>query len=100
MRVAWSSQLLDLRRSAGGSDWTQEFYIKPGDTVFVLGKLCENRWAAKREDDRRSALAEEGSIEDDASLSRIGPGFVSQGEADLQQEIFDVGLPSSGSVPD
>jgi hypothetical protein len=98
MRVAWASQLLDLRWSAGGSDWTQEFCIKPGDTVFVLGKLCENRWAAKREDDHRSALAEEGSIEDDASLSRIGPGFVSQGEADLQQEIFDVGLPSSAGA--
>lgn len=53
----------------------REYRILPGDNIFVLGTLRENPWATK--DPEAS------------SLSRIGPGFVSLGEADLlRQEAF------------
>ena len=55
----------------GAAEFAQEHCIKPGDTIFVLGTLQENPWA------KRNPIAES------SELSRIGPGFVSEGEADL-----------------
>jgi hypothetical protein len=52
----------------------QEYCIVPEDNIFVLGALRENPWATKHAD---------------SSLSRIGPGFVSEDEADLlRREAF------------
>ena len=52
----------------------QEYCILPEDNIFVMGTLKENPWSKKTED---------------SALSRIGPGFVSQGEADLlRREAF------------
>jgi hypothetical protein len=45
--------------------------VKPGDQIFVMGSLQENPWA------KRNPVAES------SELSRIGPGFVSAGEADV-----------------
>jgi hypothetical protein len=61
----------------------QEFCILPGDNIFVLGTLRENPWATKRPD---------------SSLSRIGPGFVSEDEADLlRREAFPFLNPNAPS---
>jgi len=59
------------RYSEGAPEFAQEHCIKPGDTIFVLGTLQENPWA------KRDAIAES------SELSRIGPGFVGEAEADL-----------------
>src|SRR5262249_35699242 len=74
-------------------EFIQEFSIKPGDTIFVLGTLQENRWIKLR------------SVQDDDGdneLSRIGPGFVSEAEADLlRREAFpflDANVPSGVTV--
>jgi hypothetical protein len=56
------------RFSEGPPEFAQEYCIKPGDTIFVLGTLQENPWARKTECNE---------------LSRFGPGFVDAGEADL-----------------
>jgi hypothetical protein len=65
----------------------EEYSIAPGEEIFVLGTLCENRWTTKRADASR--------------LSRIGPGFVSFDEADLlRREAFpglDPTLPSGAA---
>jgi hypothetical protein len=65
----------------------REYCIVPGDDIFVLGTLQENPWA-KRDPEA-------------TSLSRIGPGFVSLGEADLlRREAFvslDPTLPSGAA---
>ena len=62
----------------------EEYCIVPDDNIFVMGTLRENPWATKNAGD--------------SSLSRIGPGFVSQDEADLlRREAFpclDPNLPS------
>jgi hypothetical protein len=64
----------------------QEFRIRADDTIFVLGTLRENPWADKKVDAYATAL------------SRIGPGFVSEGEADIQRrsvyEYLDPAAPS------
>ena len=54
-------------------EFSQEYSIKPGDKLFVLGTLQENVWAGRK------------NIADFDDLSRIGPGFVCEGEADLQR---------------
>jgi hypothetical protein len=59
------------RYSQGSPEFAQEYCIKPGDAIFVLGTLRENPWAKKD------------PISESTELSRIGPGFVCQGEADL-----------------
>lgn len=59
------------RFSEGNPEFAQEYSIKPGDTLFVFGKLQENPWAKKD------------PISECNELSRIGPGFVGPGEADL-----------------
>lgn len=58
-------------------EFSQEYCIKPGDEIFVIGTLQENPWAKINPNVETS------------ELSRIGPGFVSQDEADLlQHEAF------------
>jgi hypothetical protein len=57
--------------SEGPPEFAQEYCIKPGDTIFVMGTLRENSWAKKD------------PIAECTELSRIGPGFVGEGEADL-----------------
>ncbi|HWW13892.1 MAG TPA: hypothetical protein VN310_04455 [Candidatus Dormibacteraeota bacterium] len=78
------------RYSEGTPEFAQEYSIKPGDTVFVLGTLQENPWAKKD------------PIAECNELSRIGPGFVGQGEADLlRREAYpylDPKLPSGAVV--
>jgi hypothetical protein len=60
----------------GDAEFLQEYCIRPGDRLFVLGDLQENPWAKRDES---------------SELSRIGPGFVSQDEAELlRQQIFPV----------
>lgn len=61
-------------RYAETPEFAQEYSIRPGDSIFVLGTLRENTWA------RRNTNAEPND------LSRIGPGFVSNAEADLQRK--------------
>src|SRR5262249_23132626 len=82
-------QAMDGYRGGRTPEFIQEFSIKPGDTIFVLGTLQENRWIKLR------------SVQDDDGdneLSRIGPGFVSEAEADLlRREAFpflDANVPS------
>jgi hypothetical protein len=64
----------------------QEFCIRSDDTIFVLGTLRENPWADNNADVHATAL------------SRIGPGFVSEAEADIQRrsvyEFLDPSAPS------
>lgn len=56
------------------AEFLEEHCIRPGDQLFVLGDLQENPWAKRDES---------------SELSRIGPGFVSEDEADrLRQEVF------------
>ena len=78
------------RYSEGTPEFAQEYSIKPGDTVFVLGTLQENPWAKKD------------PIAECNELSRIGPGFAGQGEADLlRREAYpylDPKLPSGAVV--
>jgi hypothetical protein len=76
--------------SEGPPEFAQEYCIKPGDTVFVMGTLRENPWAKKD------------PIAECNELSRIGPGFVGQGEADLlRREAYpylDPKLPSGSTM--
>jgi hypothetical protein len=71
-------------------EFAREYCIKPGDTIFVLGTLQENPWA------KRNPMAE------CTELSRIGPGYVSEGEADLlRREAFpclDPTLPAGADL--
>jgi hypothetical protein len=57
--------------SEGNPEFAQEYCIKPGDIIFVMGTLQENPWAKKD------------PVAECNELSRIGPGFVGEGEADL-----------------
>ena len=61
----------------------EEFCILPGESIFVMGTLCENPWANKKPDSENS------------KLSRAVPGFVSPGEADLLRRGFDLSLGSA-----
>jgi hypothetical protein len=78
------------RYSEGTPEFAQEYSIKPGDTVFVLGTLQENPWAKKD------------PIAECNELSRIGPGFVGEGEADLlRREAYpylDPKLPAGATL--
>ena len=62
---------MDGYKRGSDLDFVQEYSIKPGDSIFVLGTLQENRWAQRRTNTEAN------------ELSRIGPGFVSEDEADL-----------------
>jgi hypothetical protein len=78
------------RYSEGTPEFAQEYSIKPGDTVFVLGTLQENPWSKKD------------PIAECNELSRIGPGLVGEGEADLlRREAYpylDPKLPSGAAA--
>jgi hypothetical protein len=69
-----------------GAEFVREYCIRPGDQLYVLGTLQENPWAKRN------------PVEECSELSRIGPGFVSQGEADLLRHqaypALDPTLPS------
>ena len=80
-------------RSGGDPEFVQEYCIKPGDTIFALGTLQENRWA------KRPKTADDDWADE---MTRIGPGFVSEAEADfLRREAFpflDANAPSGVTV--
>jgi hypothetical protein len=82
--------LVATRYSMGTPEFAQEYCIKPGDTIFVMGTLQENPWAKKD------------PVAECSELSRIGPGFVGQGEADLlRREAYpslDPTLPAGADV--
>ncbi len=89
LRVQCSSERSDYGKLAVAAmtryptekpEFSQEYCICPGDEIFVLGTLQENPWAKK---DPNAESSE---------LSRIGPGFVSQDEADLLQHEAFMGL--------
>ena len=71
-------------------EFSQEYTIKAGDRIFVLGTLIENHWAHK------------GLVPDSTDLSRLGPGFVGGAEADLQRReefpFLNPGAPSGAAV--
>jgi hypothetical protein len=72
------------------AEFVWERSVKPGDDIFVLGTLQENPWAKPNPPSETS------------ELSRIGPGFVSQGEADiLRRKVYtrlDPTLPSGSDL--
>ena len=78
------------RYSEGTPEFAQEYAIKPGDAIFVLGRLRENPWAKKD------------PIAECTDLSRIGPGFVGRAEADLiRREAYpflDAKLPAGADT--
>jgi len=78
------------KNSEGKPEFAQEYCIKPGDTIFVLGTLRENPWAKKD------------PIAESTELSRIGPGFVGAAEADLiRREAYpylNPALPAGASL--
>jgi|SRR5580658_113747 hypothetical protein len=78
------------RYSEGTPEFAQEYSIKPGDTIFVLGTLRENPWAKKD------------PIAECNELSRIGPGFIGTAEADLlRREAYpylDPKLPAGAAL--
>lgn len=63
-------------------EFSEEYSLKQGDKIFILGTLQENQWSKKE-------AARE--IDD---LSRIGPGFVCETEADLQRRETNPGFSS------
>jgi hypothetical protein len=68
---------LSTRYRTESPEFAQEYSIKPGDSIFVLGTLKENIWKRRNEN----------VAPDD--LSRIGPGFICDAEADLlRREAF------------
>lgn len=71
-RAEYGKLAVALSQYSGGTPgFAQEYSIRPGDTIFVLGMLRENPWYTKD------------PIAECTELSRIGPGFVSEAEADL-----------------
>jgi hypothetical protein len=54
-------------------EFSEEYSLRAGDKIFVLGTLQENKWAQRE------------AARDVDDVSRIGPGFVCQAEADLQR---------------
>jgi hypothetical protein len=67
---------LDGYKRGSDPDFIQEYLIKPGDSIFVFGTVQENRWSKRTNPEPNE-------------LSRIGPGFVSEAEADLlRREAF------------
>jgi hypothetical protein len=69
-----------LSRSSGDPpEFSEEYSLRAGDKVFVLGTLQANKWRKPHRD------------ADD--MSRIGPGFVCPAEADLQRREEGCVLP-------
>lgn len=84
-----AADLLPSRYSGPVPGFSQEYSIKPGDRIFVLGTILENQWAHS-------------SSTSDSDLSRIGPGFVAGAEADLQRRdafpFLDASVPAGAAV--
>jgi hypothetical protein len=83
--------VLTSRYYAETPEFSQEYSIKPGETIFVLGTLQENRWRNRPK------------LEDwDDEMARIGPGFVGEAEADfLRRQVFqflDPAVPSGATI--
>ena len=64
---------LSSRYRTESPEFAQEYSIKPGDSIFVLGTLRENIWKHRN------------PYEGAEDLARIGPGFICDAEADLQR---------------
>lgn len=72
-----------MSRSYGEApEFSEEYSLCAGDKIFVLGTLQESRWSKK-----------EAAREVD-DMSRIGPGFVCEAEADLQRRETNPGFSS------
>lgn len=73
-------------RGAEPPEFCWERCIRPGDEIFVMGTLQENRWAKWNPNAESS------------ELSRVGPGFISEAEAEvLRHQVYpalDPRLPS------
>ena len=68
------------RAYAETPEFSEEYSIRQGDKIFVLGTLHENKWARKE------------AARDVDDVSRIGPGFVCEAEADLQRQETNPGF--------
>jgi len=81
---------LSTRYRTESPEFAQEYSIKPGDSIFVLGTLRENIW--------KNRNAYEGTEE----LARIGPGFICDAEADLLRRqafpFLDPSRPAGAAV--
>jgi hypothetical protein len=81
---------LSTRYRTENPEFAQEYSIKPGDSIFVLGTLRENIWK-----DRHPFVGTE-------DMARIGPGFICDAEADLQRReaypFLDPSRPSGATV--
>ena len=81
---------LSTRYRTESPEFAQEYSIKPGDSIFVLGTLKENVWK-----NRHAYVGTE-------DLARIGPGFVCDGEADLLRRaafpFLDPARPAGATV--
>jgi hypothetical protein len=68
----------------------EEFCIQPEDRLFVLGTLQESPWGAGNQ-----------GVNPDGPFERIGPGFLTEAEADLQRraafEFLDPTAPSGAT---
>lgn len=66
--------LMLMSRSYGQTpEFSEEYSLRAGDRIFVLGTLQENKWARKE------------AVRDVDDVSRIGPGFICEAEASLQR---------------
>jgi hypothetical protein len=54
-------------------EFSEEYSLRPGDKIFALGTLQENKWS------RKEATRQYDDV------SRIGPGFVCEAEAELER---------------
>jgi hypothetical protein len=89
-RADYANLALTLAARSRGElpEFAQEYCIKPGDKIFVLGTIQVNTWQKTSESN---------------DWSRIGPGFLSESEADLQRReafpLLNTLLPV-GEAPD
>ncbi len=65
--------MIMARTRTEAPEFSQEYTIKRGDKIFVLGTIKVNTWPRKE------------STSEPNDCSRIGPGFLSAAEADLQR---------------
>lgn len=74
-RAEYGKLALDLmsRSYNQPAEFSEEYSLRAGDKIFVLGTLQENKWAKKE------------ATRDFDDVSRIGPGFVCEAEATLQR---------------
>ena len=89
-RAEYGKAALAMEGYGEAAEFVREYVIRPGDQLYVLGTLQENPWAKRN------------SSTESSELSRIGPGFVSEAEADLLRHdaypALDPTLPSGIEV--